>query len=343
MRWRAESGVLAATGLLVSCAFSLEDEPQRTLAGQAQQAPAPSCELWGELPLDGPGRAIAMQGGPPMWVFGGKADGDRTEGVVVEYKSPVDTTSNPCAHADLAVRPALPATASDTDFATPLDVVVAGSEMFLFFEAWRLDATQAFGVRVIGRGVARWDPKPRQFRRLGLLWTADRPNYGISAWFDGERVYAYGCANSGPLQRDCYAARVPVHAIANPTAWQYAVGVDSFSANADAAVPILVGVGDLSVRKGSDGRMTVSYVPVLGDRVMVRTALGPTGPFSAAHEWFRCELAAGEFCTGGVRQVAAEGLAGLAVASYTRASFAPMAAGRAQVRLVQLALPSGLP
>ena len=197
-------------------------------------------------------------------------------------------------------------------------------------------------MRVIGRGVARWDTKLRQFRRLGLLWTSDRPNYGTGAWFDGERVYAYGCANSGPLQRDCYAARAPVHAIGNPAAWEYAVGVDSFSANADAAVPILVGVGDVSVRKGGDGRMTVSYVPVLGDRVMVRTALGPTGPFSGAHEWFRCELGPGEFCVGGVRQVGLDVGAG-AVATYVRASFEPMAQGRAQPRLVMFGLPAGLP
>ena len=245
---------------------------------------------------------------------------------------------------------ALPATATDAAFARPLDVAQTEGGNWQFFETWRFAAGAPFGVKTIGRGIARLDAASGQFQRGPLFWTADRPNYGQAAIVDGGWLYAYGCSGSADgWSRDCYVARVPVGQISDINAWQYATGVGQFTANVDDAQPILTGVGDIEVRRHAaatpepSGRLLLTYIKPLDTLLQVRSALGPTGPFSAPHVLGQCEASTGTFCVGAVQHPELDPDAATIAVTFARASFDPLPSDARWPRLAFLPLPGALP
>jgi hypothetical protein len=322
--------------VLPACAVSLDD-PAPAPRPVPEVAVQSGCPLQASAALAGAGQSVILPTGQQLWLFAGNTGAGRDDGLLL--RPAVDAV--PCSGL-ASVQPALPGTNTSADQATPLSAVVAGQDTWAFFEAWTLDASQAFGVRVTGRGVARWNPATAQFERQGLLWTADRPNWGIASLWDGEWLYVYGCESHGFLQRRCYAARVAPDQASDPSAYEYSVGGGHYSADPDAALPILLDAGDLSVHKHASGRLLLSYVTPLSDTVLVRTALSPVGPFSAPRPLFACDVVAGEFCSGGVRHPQLEDPETLAV-TYVRSSFEPMTPDRSMPRLVTVPLPQDLP
>ncbi len=301
------------------------------------------CALFaGVAPTLGVGHSVALPDGATLWTFdaplvaGGRADG---------VAGRLQLATGGCPGTLLDAVAALPATATDSDFATPLDLVRTGDDVWQFYETWRFAAGAPFGVKVVGRGVAKWDSQTGQFARgADLLWTADRPAYGQSALVDGAWVYAYGCepAQDG-WTRACYVARAPTLQVANVNAWQYATAVNQFTANPDDAQPILTGVGDLSIRRHPSGRLLATYILPLDTVLRVRSALGPTGPFSAPHALAQCQAATGSFCVGAVQHPELDPDAATVALTFARASFDPLPSDVTWPRLAYLALPAALP
>ena len=290
----------------------------------------------------GTGQSVTLPSGATLWTFDAAlTTGGRMDGVAALAQ----IVPGSCAGTLADTTVALPPSGTDTDFAKPLDLVRVGSDVWQFYETWRLAAGAPFGVKTTGRGVAKWDSATGQFTRASsLLWTADRPAYGQSALVDGAWVYAYGClAAADGWTRDCYVARAPSSQLADVNAWQYATAVGEFTANPDGALPILIGVGDVSVRRHASGRLLASYLEPLDTVLQVRALLGPTGPFSAPHPVGQCAAPPDTFCVGAVQHPELDPDAATLAVTFARASFDPLTDDVRWPRLAYLPLPDALP
>ena len=327
--------------LAVGCTLPLDATDAGTDAPIAPDA-IEGCALFaGAAPSLGVGHSLDLPNGATLWTFDGAlVDGGRSDGIAGRVQ--IQTDGCPGALVDAQI--ALPPSATDTDFAVPLDLVRVGADVWQFYETWRFAAGAPFGVKTVGRGIARWDAQAGRFTRSPLLWTGDRPAYGASALVDGAWVYAYGCeaANDG-WTRACYAARAPSLQVADINAWQYATAVGKFTGNPDDAQPILTGVGDVSLRRHASGRLLVTYFKPLDSVLQVRSALGPTGPFSAPHALGQCQATSGTFCVGAVQHPELDGDDATIAVTFARASFDPLPAADRWPRLARLPLPVALP
>ena len=333
---------LAICFALTACAIALDGGGDGPDAGAAPDTVV-GCALLENAPMPiGAGHSASLSDGAALWTFDGALTaGARADGLATR----VVAKSGGCPGDMGAVTVALPATTSNDDFATPLDLVRVGDTTWQFYETWRFEPSAAFGVKTVGRGIAKYDPFSGSFDRSGpLMWTADRPAYGQSALIDGTWLYAYGCESaSDGWARACYAARVPVAQVGDINAWQYATGIGRFTASPDDAQPVLTGVGDLSLRRHASGRLLATYIKPLDTVLQVRSALGPTGPFSAAHALARCESSAGTFCVGAVQHPELDPDPATIAVTFARASFDPLPAGTRSPRLAFLPLPLVLP
>jgi hypothetical protein len=157
--------------------------------------------------------------------------------------------------------------------------------------AWAYFARTSGGV-VVGRGVARFDrAKGRFIAGERLLWTGDRPSFGVAAASVEATTYVYGCKQGRGFASDCFVARAPGDHLDDEAAYEYATGGGNWSARVDDAWPVFEASETVSVvwlpRRG---RWVMAHAEPLGRDVMVRTGLGPDGPWSAAVAAARCWL-----------------------------------------------------
>ena len=282
-------GCLIATGLL-GCVVPLDTTTASTTSDTTSTPVMSSCALWPTLSVSGPVHDFTLPSGATAWTWDDGARGNVATGVGL----------SPCANVPTSVQPAIPATDTE-ERVTLLDVVTTGTITWQFFETWRLEAGQPFGVRTLGRGVARWDPATGQFSGpRTMLWLSDQPGFGRTALVDGGWLYTWGCVSTaGGWERACMLGRVDPLRADQPNAWQYATGSHQFAADVALAQPVLSGVGDVSVRRHpQSGRLLVTYIKPLDHIVYVRTALAPDGPFSSPHVLGGCPDVVGAFCVG---------------------------------------------
>jgi hypothetical protein len=218
---------------------------------------------------------------------------------------------------------------------TLLATFAVGDRAFAYVRA-------AQGWTDVGVALAEWDDGAAAFVARGAyLFTADRPAYGDAVLVDGDVVYAYGCQESGFLRQSCYVARAPGDRLDDPTAYEFYRSGGDFGPDPDSAWPIFDGGGGLAV-VARGARVYAVYATPLGVTLHARSALGPTGPWSADYELAACDLPAGAFCGGvGAHEALGAGADALAV-TYAVGSFDPLPAGADQARLVLLPL-TGLP
>lgn len=145
------------------------------------------------------------------------------------------------------------------------------------------------GFEPIGTALATWDGG-RFVAGHPALFAAGRP-WGEAALAADGYLYAYGAAEAGFLAEALYVARAPLEHLDDPSAWRFYRDGDDFGTDPDEAWPVLSGGGGATVMAlpdDADGRVVIAYHAPLGDRVVLRTGLGPTGPWSPPTEVARC-------------------------------------------------------
>jgi hypothetical protein len=232
-----------------------------------------------------------------------------------------------------------------------LDLVEVPAGLFAYYALYTSDPTMAFGIRLLGYGIAPQDPATGRFAPSSeLLWSADRPNYGASAFFANGWVYLHGCKSNAPLTDDCYVARADAASVASSAGYTYWSG-SSWSSNPDDAASIAAAGGSVSVRPGASGpgRYLMTYVEPFGTSLVARSAVAPEGPWSAPVELARCELdplIPGAFCGGAEQHPELVVASASVVLSYDARTFATDAGADARAfwpRIVSLGVPSTLP
>jgi hypothetical protein len=230
------------------------------------------------------------------------------------------------------------------------DLVGTPQGLAAYYVLFAADPTMAFGLRLLGYGVAPQNPATGRFTPTGeLLWSADRPSYGSSAMVAGGWLYVHGCKSNAPLTDDCYIARADPASLQSTAAYGYWSG-SGWSPNPDDSVPIASAGGTVSVRPDPAGqsRFLMTYVQPFGTSLMARSAIAPEGPWSAPVELALCDLdpaIPGAFCGGG-EQHPELASGGQLVLSYDDRTFATDAGTNVNgfwPKLVALDVPSSLP
>jgi hypothetical protein len=295
---------LAAT--LAACAIPLDESHAPPGAGGAPAPPvAAGCRPFdgSATPPSGAGRSIPRAGGRSLWIFDdawAEIDGDPCDGHrALTPGSIVDASALP-------------------DGATA--VALGGTEDFVFFSASAPDASQPFGVRAEGFGVAR--RQGDRYVAQGYLWTSDRPSFGATVLVEDGFVHAYGCGVAdGTLTTDCYVARAPEAEIDDAASYTYADGGGHWIADLDAVLPVTTaGPGLGVVHDLARGRYVMTYVPVLGTTLVARSGLGPAGPWSGEVTLASCDVPAGAFAGGGAQHPELAGAGTMAI-GYAPATF----------------------
>jgi len=127
----------------------------------------------------------------------------------------------------------------------------------------------------------------------------------------GRRVYAYGCEREEWLQFACKVARAPLAGLRDPAAWRYWTGA-AWSIDPQLAAFVLDGpTGGLTVSWNAYlGQYLATYNLALSNRVVIRTAPSPKGPWSEATDLFAgLDPPAGTFDYAGIehRELARDG------------------------------------
>lgn len=149
-----------------------------------------------------------------------------------------------------------------------------------------------FNFESIGNSIAEWrdgEVRPRrpEFRpgtdHPTLLWSGEISAFGSAALAVDDMLYAYSCQTGG-LSKECMLGRVALAEALTPAAWRYFDGQRWSTAVTD-AVSVLSGSDILSVAWVEFLQAYIAvYSHPLQNRVLIRTAPEPHGPWSAPTE-----------------------------------------------------------
>jgi len=211
-----------------------------------------------------------------------------------------------------------------------------GSALVFFREV--LVAPGRLHFRVLGAGIATIRPGARIARRDGnLLFQSPDPAFSTGAVRAGGFVYLYGCHRTRGQGFGCDVARVAAADVHDPAAYEFWDGAAWSPEIRRAAVAL----------EGPSGGASVSWNPWLGsylavyseplsNRVLMRTAPHPEGPWSAPVVAFT-----GEPPIGSTADYAAfdhPELSADAGRSITISYFHPLGPFRGEIRLVRVTL-----
>lgn len=134
----------------------------------------------------------------------------------------------------------------------------------------------------LGVGVGRVAPGARDVARApGFVFRPPGDLFGHGAVTDGGYVYVYGCRPVAPLDAECRVARAPAADAARPERYEVWDG-RAWARDLARAAVVMRGTGGQSVRWN---RHLARYLSVsgeiLGDRVYLRAAPRPEGPWTA--------------------------------------------------------------
>jgi hypothetical protein len=263
----------------------------------------------------------ARLGALSVWVFGDSvlaragADGSRWRSSTVAWTSDLDARDGLTGLADpldAAGAPGefLPFTLAEADYNArhfaprvperersrwalwPGPLVVEPSGRALVFFAKLACGAGAWDFRSVGHGLAPWrGPGHAVERPAELLFPEGDAVLGQGAVLHGGWLYAYGCRTAG-LRWPCIVARAPAGAALERAAWRFWNGRDWVAAAADAA-PVLDAAPMLSVHWNAHLRLWLAaYSVPLVNRLALRTAPAPEGPWSEAVITHECVPAA---------------------------------------------------
>ena len=347
-----------ALATLAGCIVRLDDEflPDGDTNEHDAGAPnvATGCKPWSGLSgvrsLAGDSRSLASDDGGTLWIVDDAVttDGGTTSpaAIVVGAGARGDCTGWSSSFEGPATGPS---PLEDGGAIAPLDLVATGVGPALYYSVFAHDPSAPLGLRPLGVGIAMAASNGTFVPTNDLLWTPDRPAYGGSALRMGDTVFVWGCKSTGAFSADCFVAQASAASLDSASAYTYWAG-DAWSANPDDATPITSAGGVVSVRPDPTraGRLLMTYVPPLGDTLVMRSAMAPQGPWSAPVTLASCDLAgagSGSFCSGGQQHPAlVTGTPRIAL-TYDARTFTPDAGTAAAFwpKLVTVEVPAALP
>lgn len=146
-----------------------------------------------------------------------------------------------------------------------------------------------FNFQALGVSVAIWSDWLTQPQRPTITATADHPDllfsqteppFGSAAFAEGDTLYTYGCGTAG-VEKACVLAKVGMASVLERSVWAFYAGGGRWSARLDAAVPLFSGNSIMNVSwNGFVQRYVAVYSAPFSERVMLRTARRPEGPWS---------------------------------------------------------------
>jgi hypothetical protein len=142
-------------------------------------------------------------------------------------------------------------------------------------------ASVSAGVAVVapGQSVALRDPSP--------LFVAPEPQFGPGANVVGDEVYVYGCTGGFAPKDGCKVARAPLDRARDRTAYEVWDGATWTHVLTQAVVVFDWVPGGASVAWHPHlGKFLATYTEPFGDRVMMRSAPRPEGPWTSATPMF---------------------------------------------------------
>jgi hypothetical protein len=312
------------------------------------------CNPWSRLPgvrsLAGDSRSLASDVEGTLWIVDDAvtADGGTASpaAIVVGSGARADCAGWSASFEGAATGPS---PLEDGGAISALDLVATSAGPALYYTVFAHDPGAPLGLRALGVGIAMGSPNFTFVPTSDLLWTPDRPSYGGSALRMGDTVFVWGCKSTGAFSADCFVAQASAAKLDSASAYTYWAGV-SWSANVDDATPITSAGGVVSVRCDPTraSRLLMTYVPPLGDRLEVRSAMAPQGPWSAPVTLASCDLAGagpGSFCTGGQQHPELVTGTSHVALTYDARTFTPDAGTAAAFwpKLVTFPVPAELP
>jgi len=181
--------------------------------------------------------------------------------------------------------------------------VLPGGDIRVVYRLFRQDATQVYGVTLLGGGFGRWDASAQRIVVPGvdgLLWDPTIDPGDASLVVDGT-PYIWGChAPEQFLTYPCAVAR------ASESGLEYLTLGGNWAADAavsDTATAFSSGPWISSVVPSSAGGLAHVYAVGFGSTLEVDTAPSVLGPWTAGPTLARCDLPASDphaFCAGPV-------------------------------------------
>ncbi len=162
-----------------------------------------------------------------------------------------------------------------------------------------------FNFQALGNSVAIWqnfqgEPQrptinpPVVAGHPDLLFNQSEPNFGSTAFLNGDTLYIYGCGTPATTDKQCRLGRVSPANILNRSAWAFYAGNGNWSSQIGDAVSVLTADNILNI---SWNAYLQEYVAIYGAPlsldVMVRTSPAPEGPWSGELQVFTAMSPAG--------------------------------------------------
>ncbi len=150
-----------------------------------------------------------------------------------------------------------------------------------------------FNFQAIGSSVATWPSLQQQPQRPtinpvvvaghpDLLFSESEPNFGSASLISGGTLYVYGCGlpTSG-TDKGCRLAKVNAANVLSRSAWSFYAGNGNWISQDGNAVSVFTGDNILSVAWNNYlQRYIAVYSATFSNKVMMRTAPAPEGPWS---------------------------------------------------------------
>lgn len=266
--------------------------------------------------------SLPLPGGESLWYFGDsfrgslKTDGTRQIEATSRNSAAVVSNSNLAScfdnarYLDGAASEFLVHPANEDPkvrLAWALDSVRVGTTTLLFYGVYDVGPRGGLDLFRRGIGISTSRELPPRFQRPReetFLFGPSEPALGHSVLVREDVAFVFGAVDrreaGGMLFKDVVLAKVPLSEIGNRSAYRFfhdsGKGAPSWSSEVGNATVLFTG-GEGSVRWNSYlGSYLAFYIPPLGDKVLLRLAPNPWGPWSPEVEVVRCKTPDGSFC-----------------------------------------------
>ncbi len=170
----------------------------------------------------------------------------------------------------------------------PLVASADDQSALVFFTNLTAGPDGPWDFRGIGRSIAVWRNFDQPPERQAILFDEKDIQLGDAACRVNDMVYAYGC-QSQTLSWPMLLGRVAFDRANDRQAWEFYAGGGRWSTNADEAVSVFDGAPIASVHYNAALRCFLAvYTQPLANRLVLRTAPAPEGPWSEAVEIAPC-------------------------------------------------------